>query len=795
MRRTRKQSVILTWFFSYLIVLLLPIVVSLFVYQQFSKSLTHETQKAYSSLLMQLQEVVDNQLESMKRLSYQITWDHNVQNMLSYNHQDVAQKSFSYDSFLVAQQLARYKSSYFEIDQFYIYLTAPQMVIFPGVVNESRMAYQFEHQNEAFSYEEWTSLMNQGPLQGFTAVQRSNGEAAIAYLQSFLGSKAGRSIGMSVVMIDQSRFVQAIRKVQLLNEGNVFIVNNHHEILLSSDSTSNTFLDNLKLEQLSADSGYVSLEVEGQSYEVFYTKSALTKSTYITMVPSRLLWEKAEKVRNLTYASFVISLVVGIILALLLLRRNYGPIRRLLQKVTENAVHPSSQRVGNEFAFIEQSLNQTYRTMDDMLVHMKQSRHVLRSHAVTRLLKGKPDSKVQVEDAMTTYDISFRSDDFAVMLFLIEETEEFYNKIDWMQPYEQQQMLQFIVSNVVEELVRQKHTGYVVESEDMLACLVNFSQSSEDRRMEELMRIAQEAQTFLHRSYQIHMTISISSIHRSLSGIHQAYLNALDAMDYKLVMGRREIITYDQIRSEPHMEQHKTYHYPLSVEQKLINAVKTGNSELAVSTLNDIIDQNCSNPLLSLPLVKCLMFDLASTLVKTINEMDDEEQSSLSATSTIEQMMNSATIQEMKEQLIDTVNTICRATFSRREGQIADNRQRAVQGLVMEVVTYIERNYSNINLNVSMIGEVVEMSPTYVSKLFKQRTGEGILEYINKYRIQQAKRLIEEQQLGIKEVGMQVGYSEATTFIRAFKKYEGVTPGKYRDSLGRSCDRRSEDDL
>ncbi|MGG1639025.1 helix-turn-helix domain-containing protein [Paenibacillus sp. NRS-1760] len=787
MKKKIIQSVTLTWFLSYVIVLLLPMVISLFVYQEYSRSLKNETRMAYSSLLMQLQEAVDNDLESMKRLSQQIAWDITNQNILRYTNDDVSRKDFSYDLFVLAQSLAQYKSSYLEIDHFYIYLASPyQTVVFPGVVNEPFMAYQFVHMNESYSYEAWMDQMQSKTNQGLISLPRLGDKPAIAYLQSFESAHTREPAGMSVVMIDQSRILSVINKVQLFNEGKVFIVNQNNEILVSNDEdASEELLEALKLEQLLSHSGYVSFETEGDRFEAIYLQSATTQTKYISIVPSQVLWEKAEKVRSLTFVSFVVSILVGIILSLLLLRKNYGPIRRLLHKVTEKAGSSMLQREGNEFAYIEQTLNQTYLKMEEMLIDRKQNHYVLRSYFISRLLKGKLDSRLQVEDTAAAYDISFISEEFAVMLLLVEETEDFYQRVEWLEPTEQQQMLQFIISNVVEELAKQKHKGFVVEIDDVFACLINLSSSEVEQNMDDLMLLAQEAQSFLHQSYQINLTISMGSIQSSWTGIHQAYLHALDAMEYKLVMGRREIIRYEKIQYEPQVEQHRIYYYPLAVEQKLINAVKTGNKELALGTLEEVIEQNFTIRTQSLPLVKCLMFDLASTLMKTMNETGFVEELEWDTAGIIEQFMHSQTVQDMQKQLMIWVSKACEYTLAKRESHITESRQRAVQDLVTEVIAYIEANVSDVNLNVSMIGEHVQMSPTYASKLFKQHTGYGILEYLNKYRVQQAKKLIAEQQMGIKEVAEKVGYTEATTFIRIFKKYQGITPGKYRDSLER----------
>lgn len=95
------------------------------------------------------------------------------------------------------------------------------------------------------------------------------------------------------------------------------------------------------------------------------------------------------------------------------------------------------------------------------------------------------------------------------------------------------------------------------------------------------------------------------------------------------------------------------------------------------------------------------------------------------------------------------------------------------------VYAIVKENYSDQNLSVNYIASEIGNHPNYVSKMFKEQTGEGIGEYINKYRVEKAKELLVKGELSPEEIAERVGYSNLRTFYRAFKKIEGVTPGKY----------------
>ena len=84
-------------------------------------------------------------------------------------------------------------------------------------------------------------------------------------------------------------------------------------------------------------------------------------------------------------------------------------------------------------------------------------------------------------------------------------------------------------------------------------------------------------------------------------------------------------------------------------------------------------------------------------------------------------------------------------------------------------------------MNVNAIGEHFELKGSYLSKLFKTHTGDGLLDCIHKFRVEKAKQLFKISNETIVETSKLAGYNDVATFIRVFKKYEGITPGKYKE--------------
>ena len=95
---------------------------------------------------------------------------------------------------------------------------------------------------------------------------------------------------------------------------------------------------------------------------------------------------------------------------------------------------------------------------------------------------------------------------------------------------------------------------------------------------------------------------------------------------------------------------------------------------------------------------------------------------------------------------------------------------------------YIEGHYSE-PFSLNDIADYVELNPSYFSNLFRTQTGVTFSEYLLNVRMEKAKELLKDPKIKIYEIGNLVGYEDAVSFGRAFKKKWGISPKEYRNSV------------
>jgi YesN/AraC family two-component response regulator len=98
-----------------------------------------------------------------------------------------------------------------------------------------------------------------------------------------------------------------------------------------------------------------------------------------------------------------------------------------------------------------------------------------------------------------------------------------------------------------------------------------------------------------------------------------------------------------------------------------------------------------------------------------------------------------------------------------------------------KVLDYIHKRYAK-DLSLEQVAKHIGLSPSYISAMFKRESGINFVPYLHTCRVVKAQQLMNEQpKLPLDKVALQVGYENPRHFFKVFKKYSGLTPGKYRE--------------
>lgn len=129
---------------------------------------------------------------------------------------------------------------------------------------------------------------------------------------------------------------------------------------------------------------------------------------------------------------------------------------------------------------------------------------------------------------------------------------------------------------------------------------------------------------------------------------------------------------------------------------------------------------------------------------------------------------------------ISDIEQVFTSYFSGILSHIRDHRLEMSGTAVETIKRWISANY-NKHADLNTLANMVFLTPTYLSKLFKQETGLTLTDYITEIRLRKAKQLLKNApDLKIHEIGAEVGYNDPAYFNKLFKRVVGVTPNEYK---------------
>jgi two-component system response regulator YesN len=111
-----------------------------------------------------------------------------------------------------------------------------------------------------------------------------------------------------------------------------------------------------------------------------------------------------------------------------------------------------------------------------------------------------------------------------------------------------------------------------------------------------------------------------------------------------------------------------------------------------------------------------------------------------------------------------------------------EKQQNQGKKVLQTALDYIGENYAQTSLSLNEVANVIGVSPNYFSGMFSQEMNMTFVEYVTNKRMEQAKRLLREQQLSSAQTAAAVGYKDAHYFSFVFKKTVGMSPREWRNN-------------
>ncbi len=323
----------------------------------------------------------------------------------------------------------------------------------------------------------------------------------------------------------------------------------------------------------------------------------------------------------------------------------------------------------------------------------------------------------------------------------------------------------FAVSNIISEImsIKNNHFSFNGPEGRIISVIEPDSEDPENSYIEMYQRAVELVKKYLNFT----ITIGIGNPVKGIKTIRNSYIESLIALQNKLVAADNKVIPLSSLGNESM----SIGLYPNEINEKLILALRTSDSEDVVSLLDDVF-KFIRDRKLSFEYVLVIVMGLVSLCLSYINEIGkNTDQVFGNEFYPYSEIKSKTNLEELHRWSIGLFET---ALACSDEGRHTKSKR-----IFDSVREYIEENYFDSNLSVEGIANAIFINSSYLRKVFKKEMNMSVNDYIVEIRLLKAKELIGSGNIKLSDVSEMIGYNDPGYFSKSFKKKFGFSPSEY----------------
>jgi YesN/AraC family two-component response regulator len=212
--------------------------------------------------------------------------------------------------------------------------------------------------------------------------------------------------------------------------------------------------------------------------------------------------------------------------------------------------------------------------------------------------------------------------------------------------------------------------------------------------------------------------------------------------------------------------------YPMDLERKLLQEVKTCNAKGASEVINKLLGYITFTEGGDLKVISARALELLFLMSRAAIEGGARQKNILKYNLYYCNLIQSASLQET----IFGILGEALSTFT--ESELVQHGTKNSR-LVRKAMEYVAENFTS-SVTLEQTAEYMHLNPTYLSGLFKQTCGMSFSNYLNTLRIEESRRLLENTDYSVINIAIASGFSDQSYFSKVFKRMVGISPSSYR---------------
>ncbi|QNK56996.1 AraC family transcriptional regulator [Paenibacillus sp. PAMC21692] len=576
----------------------------------------------------------------------------------------------------------------------------------------------------------------------------------------------GKADGYVMLHVQSNKLSSFVQSVQLGDRRRLLVMDDRGTVVASHNPAEiGTRINSAELYRYWSNPAESTNEIDldGVPYQVSMERSAFNNWTYLALTESSLLTGKAERIETLTWLIVAALAAIWVSIALFGTNRLYNPIQRLTNKFSGENRDRNSQVPRDGLKALDSFIHHVVMTNDRLQHRLDEQLPYLKETVYQQLLRGEMTVR-EIREKTEHYGFPLKGNWFRVCLVDVDEFGRFretYHEKD-------RSLLFYALRKMCEELCEQEPDFSCITAAPLpgqVAIVIGMDRIDGDseRKVEEM--VAQINGT-VREYFQFTVTVALSRSGKGYLSISESYQQSLELLSYRLLLGHNQFITSEEL--EPSVEQSRTT--IIKRQKKIISSITRGDLEGAGAELEEMmqeVPQYVQNSETVLGLFAYLIGQL-DVLLQDIG-LDPK---TFFPVDPYKELYAKTSLNEVTDWLKGSVFP----AVARHMGSLRSSKQKTNIQLALD---YIHNRYDT-DLSLQHVAEQLGISPSQLSRSFKEETDIHFGDYLIQYRMDKAKEFLVHTDMPIKEISEKLCYTSVQNFTRIFKQMVQIPPGQYR---------------
>ncbi|MEK5030266.1 AraC family transcriptional regulator [Paenibacillus sp. FSL R7-0302] len=588
----------------------------------------------------------------------------------------------------------------------------------------------------------------------------ASGENVVSYVYP-LNRLSTTTRGVIVVNMKESQIGKYLHATEvgesnylLLDAAGTVISFNDRSMLLS-DSRKLPFLQEILNQE--ASEGYTFRKLEGKRTVYAWSRSSLSGWWNVSWSSMDELMTKSREMQGniilLTGAIIVLGTLLAIFLATWLSR----PLRQLVQTMRSKLDLGVVNK--NELAFLDLAFKRMQEEEESLFQLLQEREQDTRSLAVHRLLRGEIPPRITEVFPHACY---------RVVVVSIDQYRRYVGHTNVETRSYHRYLLSAKYENVFAEGVVAR---CVYHNEGCTVIVLNFAPEEGEAHSTLIHQALEEIRDQSLELLEHSVTIGVSERTDAPERVALRLFEAMEVIKRRMIKGAGSIMYWHDGEDNS-----RKYVDSESSERRILNFLDAGDLVGIFKELQSIRSQISAEEHISYDNIMFIYHQLMGATIKHLRENHLGTGRMIMGRGNVYSILAAMdTLDELEEYLYDFYCEIVQSL----------DRSTHETNYTQRIMEYLKQHYRE-EIVFEDMAKQIGISYSYMRKLVYEQTGSSMIDFVNQLRIEQAKELLLDSGLTIKQIAAEVGYANVQSFNRFFRKYEGMPPSGYKSAKSKS---------